>query len=144
MMMKAKTPETLYYLKNRKRLLEYQNRYYRENIEVLREKARNRPIDYNRNREYSRKYREQNREKLRIYMREYHRKRRILMKANKQAHTSNTKKGSGDWHVSHTSMGMGDYYGTGIKAKLGRVREDTMGMNAVTPKKLKNPPRSLA
>jgi hypothetical protein len=66
------------------------------------------------------------------------------VKSNKQAHTSNTKKGQGDWHVSHTSMGMGDYYGTGIKAKLGRVRDDSMGMMAVIPKKLKTPPRSVA
>lgn len=64
-------------------------------------------------------------------------------KANKQSHTANTKKGQGDWHVSHTSMGMGDYYGTGIKAKIGRVREDTMGMNAPTPKQLKTPPTSV-
>lgn len=66
------------------------------------------------------------------------------MKAPKSAHTSNTKKASGDWHVSHTSMGMGDYYGTGVKQKLGRMRDDSMGMIAVTPKKLKKPPRSLA
>ena len=62
---------------------------------------------------------------------------------NRQAHTSNTKKGSGDWHVSHSSMGMGDYYGTGVKAKLGTMR-DGVGMKKITPKKLKTPPRSLA
>lgn len=53
-------------------------------------------------------------------------------KALKNAHTPNTKNG------------MGDYYGTGIKAKLGRVREDTMGMIAMTPDNLKTPPKSLA
>jgi NaMN:DMB phosphoribosyltransferase len=63
-------------------------------------------------------------------------------KSNKEAHTSNTKKSSGDWHVSHSSMGMGDYYGTGIKAKLGRVREG-VGMQKATPKQLKTPPRSV-
>lgn len=63
---------------------------------------------------------------------------------SKFAHTSKSKKGSGDWHVSHTSMGMGDYYGTGVKQKLGRVRDDSMGMMAITPKKLKTPPRSVA
>lgn len=66
------------------------------------------------------------------------------MSKSKTAHTGNKKPSSGDWHVSHTSMGMGDYYGTGIKAKLGRVREDTMGMMAVNPKQLKTPPKSLA
>ncbi len=47
-------------------------------------------------------------------------------------------------HVDNTKYGMGDYYGTGIKAKLGRVRDDTMGMVALTPKKLKTPPKGLA
>lgn len=46
-------------------------------------------------------------------------------------------------HTARTKYGMGDYYGTGIKAKLGRVRGDTMGMVAMTPKKLKTPPKSL-
>lgn len=54
------------------------------------------------------------------------------MKYLKNAHTSNAK------------FGMGDHYGTGIKAKLGRVREDTMGANLTKPKKLKKPPKSLA
>jgi hypothetical protein len=36
----------------------------------------------------------------------------------------------------HTKYGIGDYYGTGIKRKIGRAREDFMGMTAVTPKKL--------
>ncbi len=65
------------------------------------------------------------------------------MKTPKNTHTGNTKKSSGDWHVSHTSMGMGDYYGTGVKQKIGRMREDSLGMNAVTPKKLKIPPRGV-
>lgn len=53
-----------------------------------------------------------------------------------------SKKSSGDWHVSHTSMGMGDYYGTGIKAKVGKVIEGT-GMNSLSPKKLGTPPKSV-
>lgn len=65
------------------------------------------------------------------------------VKSNKEAHTSNTKKGQGEWHASHTSMGMGDYYGTGIKAKLGRMRSG-MGMQTLSSKKLKNPPKSVA
>ena len=46
-------------------------------------------------------------------------------------------------HTANTPYGMGDNYGTGIKAKLGKVR-DGMGMKPLTPKKLKTPPRSLA
>ena len=65
------------------------------------------------------------------------------IKSNKTAHTANTKKGNGDWHVSHSSMGMGDYYGTGIRAKLGRMR-DGMGMVRISKKGLKTPPKSVA
>ncbi len=46
-------------------------------------------------------------------------------------------------HTADTKYGMGDNYGTGVKAKLGRMREDSMGMIAVTPKKLKTPPKSV-
>lgn len=46
-------------------------------------------------------------------------------------------------HVINTKYGMGDNYGTGIRAKLGRMR-DGMGMVTLTPKKLKTPPKSLA
>ena len=49
-----------------------------------------------------------------------------------------------EWHTNKSPMGMGDHYGTGIKAKLGRVREDSMNMSAATPKKFKTPPKSLA
>lgn len=51
--------------------------------------------------------------------------------APKTAHTSNSKKG------------MGDYYGTGVKAPVGRMR-DGMGMIPVTKKGLGKPPKSLA
>lgn len=56
---------------------------------------------------------------------------------------SNPKKTKG-WHVNKSPMGMGDHYGTGIKAKLGRVREDSMGLMSMNPKKTKTPPKSLA
>jgi hypothetical protein len=46
-------------------------------------------------------------------------------------------------HVQNTPYGMGDHYGTGIRAKLGRVRGDSMGIRALTPKKLKAAPRSI-
>jgi hypothetical protein len=47
-------------------------------------------------------------------------------------------------HTPNTKFGMGDNYGTGVKQKIGRMREDSMGQIAVIPKKLKKSPRSLA
>lgn len=47
-------------------------------------------------------------------------------------------------HTANTPYGMGDHYGTGIKAKLGKMREDSMGMITLNPQKLKNPPKNLA
>lgn len=47
-------------------------------------------------------------------------------------------------HTAKSSKGLGDYYGTGIKQPLGRVRDDTMGMVQMTPKKLRKPPKSTA
>jgi len=47
-------------------------------------------------------------------------------------------------HCADTKYGMGDYYGTGIKQKVGRIRNDSVGGNPVVPKKLKKPPKSLA
>ena len=52
-------------------------------------------------------------------------------KAPKVAHTSNSKKG------------LGDFYGTGLKAKMGKMVEG-VGTMEVTPKKMKTPPKSLA
>lgn len=46
-------------------------------------------------------------------------------------------------HTQNTKYGMGDNYGTGIKAKLGRMR-DGMGMATLSPKQLGKPPKSLA
>ena len=63
----------------------------------------------------------------------------------KQAHTSNDKGApfKGDWHVSNSSMGMGDYYGSAIKAKVGRIREG-YGQVQATHDQLTKPPKSLA
>jgi hypothetical protein len=63
---------------------------------------------------------------------------------SKPAHTGSKKGGpfGGDWHVSHTSMGMGDYYGTGIKAKLGKVLEGA-GSKPLTKNQMGTPPRSV-
>lgn len=46
-------------------------------------------------------------------------------------------------HTPNTKLGMGDYYGTGVRQKIGRMREG-MGMQEITPKKMKTPPKSLA
>ena len=53
------------------------------------------------------------------------------VKPLKQAHTANTK------------YGMGDNYGTGIKAKIGKIREVT-GMSTLSKKKIGTPPKSVA
>lgn len=46
-------------------------------------------------------------------------------------------------HTAKSPKGMGDYYGTGIRAKIGRMRSG-MGMEVVSKKQLKNPPKSIA
>ena len=46
-------------------------------------------------------------------------------------------------HTPNTRIGSGDYYGTGIRAKIGKVR-DGMGLPSIKPKKMGNPPKSLA
>lgn len=47
------------------------------------------------------------------------------------------------WHTSNSKTGSGDYYGTAHKNPLGKMVEG-FGMQEVTPKKLKKPPKSLA
>lgn len=47
-------------------------------------------------------------------------------------------------HTDNTKYGMGDNYGTGIRANLGKIREDSVGMVHISPKKLKKPPKSVA
>ena len=49
----------------------------------------------------------------------------------------------GQAHTPASSKGLGDYYGTGIVAKLGRVRDSAV-VNEQHAKNLKQPPRSLA
>jgi hypothetical protein len=48
----------------------------------------------------------------------------------------------GQAHTPASSKGMGDYYGTGVRAKLGRMR-DGMGMQTLSKNQLSKPPRSL-
>jgi hypothetical protein len=46
-------------------------------------------------------------------------------------------------HTAGSSKGLGDYYGTGIVAKLGKMREGSTGMQTLTPEELKKPPKSV-
>lgn len=45
-------------------------------------------------------------------------------------------------HTANTKYGMGDNYGTGIRAKLGKIREGT-GMATLSKKKIGTPPKSV-
>ena len=47
-------------------------------------------------------------------------------------------------HTSPSKFGMGDYYGTGIRQKIGRMREDSVGYKPVSKEKMKRPPMSVA
>ncbi len=46
-------------------------------------------------------------------------------------------------HTPNTQYGMGDSYGTGVKNKVGKMREGN-GFEQTPQSKLKVPPRSLA
>jgi hypothetical protein len=64
----------------------------------------------------------------------------------KSAHVKASQKKSPvsrEAHTSPTKKGMGDYYGTGIKNNIGKSR-DVMGIKQINPNKLKTPPKSLA
>ncbi len=50
---------------------------------------------------------------------------------------------NGAAHTPASSKGLGDYYGSGIVAKLGRVRENFV-VNEQYSKNLKSPPKSTA
>lgn len=54
------------------------------------------------------------------------------IKSLKNAHTPNTK------------YGMGDNYGSGIKNKVGKMRDNSMGAIDLSLKKLKVPPKKVA
>ena len=47
-------------------------------------------------------------------------------------------------HTANQKIVSGDYYGTGVKAKTGRMIDDSMGMKPVLSRKMKTPPKSLA
>lgn len=46
-------------------------------------------------------------------------------------------------HTQNTQFGMGDYYGTGVRNKVGKMR-DVMGQKSLSQSKLNTPPKSLA
>lgn len=46
-------------------------------------------------------------------------------------------------HTPASSKGLGDYYGTGVRAKLGKIRSSTVGFIPLTSKQMKTPPKSL-
>lgn len=46
-------------------------------------------------------------------------------------------------HTANVKEPIGDFYGSGIKAKIGKIR-DVEGVEPLSPKKMKRPPRSLA
>lgn len=50
---------------------------------------------------------------------------------------------NGPVHTPRSSKGLGDYYGSGITAKLAKVREG-LGMEVLSENRLKKPPKSLA
>lgn len=60
------------------------------------------------------------------------------MKNNKKLPYTNAQT-----HTPKSSKGLGDYYGTGIVAKLGTVRENFVNKEQHA-KNLKKPPKSLA
>lgn len=47
-------------------------------------------------------------------------------------------------HTSPTKFGMGDYYGSGQKAKIGKMRGHSVGCRPVTKSQMSKPPKSLA
>jgi hypothetical protein len=46
-------------------------------------------------------------------------------------------------HTSTSQRGLGNFYGTGIVAKIGKMRSG-MGFQQLPPTKLRKPPRSVA
>jgi len=47
-------------------------------------------------------------------------------------------------HTPKSQRGSGDYYGTGVKQKVGRIREDFIIGNPPSNHSLGKPPRKLA
>jgi hypothetical protein len=67
----------------------------------------------------------------------------IAMQANQPNRTQPKYKKNIQAHTANTKYGMGDNYGTGIRQKLGKVRDDTVGMVKLSKKQLGTPPKSI-
>lgn len=67
----------------------------------------------------------------------------IAMQANQPNRTPSKQKKPRFSHTANTKYGMGDNYGTGIRQKLGRVRDGTVGMANLSKKQLGKPPKNL-
>jgi hypothetical protein len=66
------------------------------------------------------------------------------MKPGMSNQQNSNKTKSVESHCMHTKYGMGDYYGTGVKQKVGRMREDSMNYSSITSKQFGKAPKSLA
>lgn len=56
-----------------------------------------------------------------------------------------SKKAARNAHTADTKYGMGDFYGSGIRAKTGKMRGMFwVNANPVKPRGLKKPPKTLA
>jgi len=67
----------------------------------------------------------------------------IAFQANQPNRTQPKHKKNEFAHTANTKYGMGDNYGTGIRQKLGRVRDDSVGMASLSKKQLRTPPKSV-
>lgn len=54
-----------------------------------------------------------------------------------------TVKPAKNFHTSNSKKGMGDFYGQGIRNPAMKPK-DVMGMKELSPKKVKTPPRSMS
>jgi hypothetical protein len=67
----------------------------------------------------------------------------IAQQANQPSNVPSKSKKPRFAHTANTKYGMGDSYGTGLKAKLGSIRGDTVGMHKMSKKQLGTPPKSV-
>ncbi len=58
----------------------------------------------------------------------------------KKAKSTKKKK---EWHAPNSPKGSGDYYGSGVRQKMGIMREDLLN-NTVQSKGTKTPPKKMA
>jgi hypothetical protein len=66
------------------------------------------------------------------------------MKTPKAPKPKTAKYNSEQGHRAGTGLGVGDFYGSAVKNPVGKMRGDSLGMNPVSSKQLKKPPKSVA